>query len=93
MHPEITGRLNNQESSPDLYHSISNYWVTHVINMYIEIWRRPRAIFGLQVGQGQHEGVGGSDEIWNRETMFSQLAKRSIRGIVSGLPRRRYVFS
>ena len=58
MHPEITGRLNNQDSSRDLYHSISNYWVTHVINMYIEIWRRPRAIFGLQVGQGQHQGGG-----------------------------------
>ena len=38
-----------------------------------------------------------SDEVWDRETMFSQLAKRSIRGLVSGLPRRwcrrRCVFS
>ena len=38
-------------------------------------------------------GGGASDEVWDRETMFSQLAKRSIRGLVSGLPRRRYVFS
>ena len=38
-------------------------------------------------------GGGASDEVWDRETMFSQLAKRSIRGQVSGLPRRRCVFS
>ena len=38
-------------------------------------------------------GGGASDEVWDRETMFSQLAKRSIRGLVSGLPRRRCVFS
>ena len=37
-------------------------------------------------------GGGGSDEVWDRETMFSQLAKRSISGLVSDLPRRRYVF-
>ena len=33
-------------------------------------------------------GGGGSNEVWDRETMFSQLAKRSICGLVSGLPRR-----
>ena len=38
-------------------------------------------------------GGGGSDEVWDRETMFAQLAKRSIRGRVSGLLRRRCVFS
>ena len=38
-------------------------------------------------------GGGANDEVWDRETMFSQLAKRSIRGLVSGLPRRRSVFS
>ena len=45
-------------------------------------------IFSWQGGGG-----GGSDEVWDRETMFSQLAKRSIRGLVSDLPRRRCVFS
>ena len=30
-------------------------------------------------------GEGGSDEVLDRGTMLSQLAKRSIRGLVSGL--------
>ena len=28
--------------------------------------------------------AGGRDEVWDRETMFSQLAKRSPRVVVSG---------
>ena len=35
----------------------------------------------LQVGGG---GEGGRDEVWDRETMFSQLAKRSPCVVVSG---------
>ena len=35
-------------------------------------------------GGGGWEGEG-SDEAWDRETMLSQLATRSIRGLVSGL--------
>ena len=30
-------------------------------------------------------GGGGNDDAWDRGTMLSQLAKRSIRGLVSGL--------
>ena len=29
-------------------------------------------------------GGGGSHEVWDRETMFSQLAKRSIRAVFQG---------
>ena len=29
-------------------------------------------------------GGGGGDEVWDRETMFSQLATRSPRVVVSG---------
>ena len=29
-------------------------------------------------------GGGGGDEVWDRETMFSQLAKRSPHVVVSG---------
>ena len=47
---------------------------------------------GVDVRQGRGGG-GGGDEVWDRETMFSQLAKRSIRGLISGLPRQRYIFS
>ena len=32
-----------------------------------------------------HQGIGGSDEVWDRGTMFSQLAKRSSPGLVSGI--------
>ena len=34
--------------------------------------------------RGGGRGAGGRDEVWDRETMFSQLAKRSPRVVVSG---------
>ena len=49
--------------------------------------------FEISVCLSRGGGGGGSDEVWDRETMFSQLAKRSIRGLVSGIPRRRCVLS
>ena len=56
----------------------------------LENVRRVQSIAAAGGGGG---GGGGRDKVWGRETMFSQLAKQSIRGLVSGLPRRRYVFS
>ena len=44
-------------------------------------WPLPRAYFPLKK---KTDGVAGRDEVWDREAMFSQLAKRSPRVVVSG---------
>ena len=41
----------------------------------------PRACIPLKK---KTDGVAGRDEVWDREAMFSQLAKRSPRAVVSG---------
>ena len=41
----------------------------------------------------KNRGRGGSDEFSDRGTMFSQLAKRSIRGLVSGISKDGGMFS
>ena len=38
---------------------------------------------GVSRGAGEG-GEGGRDEVWDRETMFSQLAKRSPGVVVTG---------
>ena len=38
----------------------------------------------IKYTEGRNQGGGGRDEVWDRETMFSQLAKRSPRMVVSG---------
>ena len=44
---------------------------------------KPACILLLAGGEGGG-GDGGRDEVWDRETMFSQLAKRSPCVMVSG---------
>ena len=46
-----------------------------------QIFFRPSSGWGTGWGGG---GRGGTDEVWDRETMFSQLAKRSPCVVVSG---------
>ena len=43
-----------------------------------------RAWHGFSQGIEPGGGVGGRDEVWDRETMFSQFAKRSPCAVVSG---------
>ena len=47
----------------------------------------------LCFAQGVGGGGGGSDEVWDQVTIFSQFAKRSIRGLISDLPRQWFAFS
>ena len=39
---------------------------------------------GFEMWNPEGRGGGGRDEVWDRETMFSQLAKRSPSVVVSG---------
>ena len=59
--------------------TFSSKYLLHNLLTYM----RPLSVNGVIIcsrGEG-----GGSDEVWDRGTMLSQLAKRSIRGLVSGL--------
>ena len=44
--------------------------------MYVIVYRKTGC---------NEQNQGGSDEVWDRGTMFSQLAKRSSPGLVSGI--------
>ena len=48
----------------------------------------PYSLVKYSITQGRAGGGGGGgrgrDEVWDRETMFSQLAKRSLSVVVSG---------
>ena len=45
--------------------------------------RMSKFLFIFNVNSGMKQGGGGRDEVWDRETMFSQLAKRSPSVVVS----------
>ena len=46
--------------------------------------RRSRALDCSLNLKEKTDGVAGRDEVWDQEAMFSQLAKRSPRVVVSG---------